>query len=215
MDAQQLTRQIYWSPSGGLNDILHLTTYLWLAIAMFIFAFGVWKHVKLWRAGKSEVCFDKPIDRLILFFRNVIAQAKVLRSRRQRDPKPRSIYAALMHGFIFYGFFALVFGTTIVALKDYHIVDLYHGWFYAFVKVTCQIGGVALAVGLLMGIYRRTNKNENFKHSLGYTLIYSFLFLLVVQGFLLQGFRLAFEENAVDAHWAFVGKLASLLFQKI
>ena len=212
MDAQQLTRQIYWSPSGGLNDILHLTTYLWLIIAMLVFGYGVWKHVKLWRAGKPEICFDKPIERVILFFRNVIAQAKVLRSRRQRDPKPRSIYAAWMHGLIFYGFLALVFGTTIVALKDYSIADLYHGWFYAFVKVTCQVGGVALAIGLILGIVRRSDKSQNFTHSLGYILIYSFLFLLVVQGFLLQGFRLAFQQNAVDAHWAFVGHLASYLF---
>ena len=111
MDAQQLTRQIYWSPSGGLNELLHKTTYLWLAIAICVFAYGVWKHVKLWRAGKQEICFDRPFDRVILFFRNVVAQAKVLRSRRQRDPKPRSIYAAWMHGLIFYGFLALVFGT--------------------------------------------------------------------------------------------------------
>jgi nitrate reductase gamma subunit len=119
-----------------------------------------------------------------------------------------------MHGLIFYGFFALVFGTTIVALKEYSIVDLYHGWFYAFVKVTCQVGGVALAIGLLMGIIRRSNKSQNFSHSLGYTLLYSFLFLLVIQGFLLQGFRLAFEQNALDAQWAFVGYLASYLFPK-
>ncbi len=214
MDAQQLTRQIYWSPSGGLNDILHLTTYLWLGVALVIFSYGIWKHVILWRAGKPEVCFDRPIERTILFFRNVIAQAKVLRSRRQRDPKPRSIYAAWMHGLIFYGFFALVFGTTIVALKDYHIVDLYHGWFYAFTKVTCQVGGVALAIGLLLGIFRRSDKNLKFSHSLGYTLLYTFLFLLVLQGFFLQGFRLAFDQMATDKQWGFVGYLFSYLYPK-
>ncbi len=214
MDAQQLTRQIYWSPSGSLNEILHLTTYLWLVVAIIIFGYGLWKHVVLWRAGKPEACFDHPIERTILFFRNVIGQAKVLRSRRQRDPKPRSIYAAWMHGLIFYGFFALVFGTTIVALKDYHIVDLYYGWFYAFTKVTCQVGGVSLAIGLLLGIFRRSDKSLKFGHSLSYTLIYTFLFLLVLQGFLLQGFRLAFDQNATDTQWAFVGYLFSYLYAK-
>lgn len=212
MDAQQLTRQIYWSPSGGLNEILHQTTYFWLTVAIIIFGYGVWRHVKLWRAGKPEIAFDQPTKRLILFFRNVIAQARVLRSRRQRDPQPKSIYAALMHGLIFYGFLALVFGTTIVALKEYSIIDLYHGWFYAFVKVTCQIGGVFLAIGLFLGIIRRSDKKQKFSYNLGYILIYSFLFLLVIQGFLLQGFRLAFEQNATDAHWAFIGHLASYLF---
>ena len=80
----------------------------------------------------------------------------MLRARRERDPKPKSFYAAWMHGLIFYGFLALVFGTTIVGLKDYGIVDLYHGWFYAFTKIVCQFGGLALIVGLTMGIARRT-----------------------------------------------------------
>lgn len=214
MDAQQLTRTIYWSPSGTLNEILHQSTYVWLVIALGIFAYGVWLHVKLWRLGKSEIAFDKPLLRIQLFFKNIIGQARVLRARRERDPKPKSFYAACMHGFIFYGFLALFFGTTIVALKDYGIVDLYHGWFYAFVKVECQLGGAFLATGLFMGIARRSSKETKFKHSTGYTLIYIFLFLLVIEGFLLQGFRLAFEKNPPDTQWAFVGFLFSLLFPK-
>lgn len=213
MDAE-LTRKIYWSPSGELNTILHQTTYIWLVIAMGVCAYGVWKHVKLWRLGKDEVAFDRPLERILRVFKNVLAQARILRARRMRDPKPKSYYAAWMHGLIFYGFMALFFGTTIVALKDYHIVDLYHGWFYAFVKVTCQLGGAALAIGLFMGVVRRSSKNEKFKHDTGYTLLYLFLFILVIQGFLMQGFRLAFEVNAVDAQWAFVGRLFSLLYPK-
>jgi len=214
MDAQQLTRQIYWSPSGTLNTFLHESTYIWLAIATAVFGYGVWRHVKLWRKGKPEVVFDKPVLRIKLFFKNVLGQGRVLRKRRERDPKPKSLYAAWMHGLIFYGFLALFFGTTIVALKDYHIVDLYHGWFYAFVKVTCQLGGVSLALGLFLGIVRRSKKSTPFVHSSGYTILYVFLLLLVLEGFLLQGFRLAFETNPPDKMWAFVGVLFSYLFPK-
>ncbi|MES2616091.1 MAG: hypothetical protein V4591_11850 [Bdellovibrionota bacterium] len=180
MDAQQLTRQIYWSPSGGLNHFLHQSTYIWLVIAIAICAFGVWRHVQLWRIGQKEICFDKPLTRLGFFFKNAIGQARILRARRMRDPKPKSYYAAFMHGLIFYGFLALFFGTTIVALKDYHIVDLYHGWFYAFVKIECQAGGLALAIGLFMGIFRRSQKELKFKHGLGYSILYAFLFVLVI-----------------------------------
>lgn len=213
MDAE-LTRKIYWSPTGELNTILHQTTYIWLFIAMCVCAYGVWKHVKWWRLGKSEVAFDRPLERILRIFKNVLGQARILRARRMRDSKPKSYYAASMHGLIFYGFMVLFFGTTIVALKDYHIVDIYHGWFYAFVKVTCQLGGLALAIGLFMGVVRRSSKTEKFKHGTGYTLLYLFLFILVVQGFLMQGFRLAYEVNAIDAQWAFVGHIFSLLYPK-
>ena len=212
MDAQQLTRQIYWSPSGGLNHFLHQSTYLWLVIAIIICGYGIWRHVTLWRRGKKEICFDKPWHRLELFFKNAIGQARNLRARRMRDPKPKSYYAAWMHGLIFYGFLALFFGTTIVALKDYHIVDLYHGWFYAFVKIECQAGGLALAIGLFMGIFRRSQKELKFKHGIGYSLLYAFLFVLVIEGFLLQGFRLAFAQNAPDRPYAFIGNLFSYLY---
>jgi Fe-S oxidoreductase/nitrate reductase gamma subunit len=212
MDAQLLTRQVYWSPSGGLNHFLHLSTYAWLVVAMVICCYGVWRHVQIWKLGKKEICFDQPVKRISFFFKNVLGQARNLRARRMRDPQPKSYYAAIMHACIFYGFLALFFGTTIVALKEYRIIDLYHGWFYAFVKIECQLGGIALAIGLFMGIFRRSRKDLEFKHGIGYSVLYAILFLLVIQGFLLQGFRLAVEQNAVDRHFAFFGILFSYLF---
>lgn len=212
MDAQNLTRQIYWSPEGGLNSFLHQSSYLWLIVALAVCSYGIYRYVKLWRLGKKEICFDKPLQRLGFFFEYVLGQAKNLRARRMREPKPKSYYAATMHAFIFYGFLGLLFATTIVALKDYHIIDLYHGWFYAFVKIESQISGVALCVGLFMGIFRRSQKELKYQHSLGYSFLYGFLFLLAIQGFLLQGLRLSFEPQAVDKPFAFIGSLFTHLF---
>jgi Fe-S oxidoreductase/nitrate reductase gamma subunit len=211
-EGQELTRQIYWSPSGGLNSYLHQSTYLWLIIATAICAYGIWRHVKLWKLGKKEICFDKPLMRIGFLFKYILLQAKNFRARRMRDPQPKSYYAAIMHALLFYGFLALFFGTTIVALKDYHIIDLYHGWFYAFVKIECQLGGLAVIIGLFMGIFRRSSKNNEFKHSWGYSILYAFLFLLVIQGFLLQGLRLAYEQTSVDTPYAFIGYVFSFLF---
>ena len=72
MDAQQLTRQIYWSPSGGLNHFLHQSTYIWLVIATVICVYGISRHVTLWRKGKKEICFDKPLVRIGFFLKNVL-----------------------------------------------------------------------------------------------------------------------------------------------
>lgn len=210
----ELTRQIYWSPSGGLSEVLHQTTYFWLILAVGVCAYGVYRRVQFWRLGKPEAAFDRPLERVALVFRNVFGQAKVLRTRRSRDPKPHSLFAAWMHGLIFYGFMALVFGTTIVALEDYGIVHLYQGWFYAFVTVACEVGGVALMVGLAMGIFRRSRMPSEFSHALDYSVLYALLFALAFQGFLLEGFRLAVQPNPVDASWSFVGQVFALLFPR-
>jgi Fe-S oxidoreductase/nitrate reductase gamma subunit len=209
--AAEFTRQIYWSPSGGLAERLHQTTYFWLALAVAVAAYGIWKRVRIWRMGKPELVFDRPAHRALMFVRYVVGQGKVLRQRRERAIR-HSNYAAWMHGLIFYGFFALVFATTIVALKDYRVADLYSGWFYGFVTIISEVGGVALTVGLIMGIARRTKEGERFKHAWDYTALYGVLILLCLQGFLVEGFRLAVQENPVDAHWSFVGNLFAQLF---
>jgi Fe-S oxidoreductase/nitrate reductase gamma subunit len=210
----ELTRQIYWSPTGGLNQILHQTTYFWLALAVGVCAYGVWRRVRLWRMGTQEACFDEPWLRLQIFLKTVMGQSKVLRQRRQRNNQGHSLYAGWMHGLIFYGFFALVFGTFIVGLDEYDIANLYHGWFYAFVTVVCEVGGVALMVGLAMGIFRRNVKKTEFKTELGYNVLYAILFALALEGFLVEGLRLAVQQNPPDRGWSFVGTLFSFLFPK-
>lgn len=206
-----ITRKIYWSPSGELHQLLSKTTYIWLAIATLILIHGIYKRFKLWHQGKPEKSFDKPWYRLTVVLRDGLAQYKILRKRRQ-DIRKTSYYAAWMHGLIFYGFLALFFGTTIVFLEEYHIVHLYHGWFYLFVTVLCEVGGVALFVGLVLGMYRRKTQSDQFKTDSKMRILYFILLLLVVQGFLVEGARLHQDPNAKDFYWSFVGALFSLIY---
>lgn len=210
----ELTREVYWSPLGHLNSLLHQTMYIWLLIALCVMGYGVWHHVTLWRKGKKEAVFDRPFYRVLFFFKNILGQARVLRARRERDPKPKSFYAAWMHGLIFYGFLGLVFGTTIVGLKDHDIIDLYHGSFYVVTKIICQLGGIGLMIGLFLGIFRRSQKPLEFKHQLSYSIFYAFLFVLVLQGFLIQGLRLSVNPNAPDIQYAFIGQLFAHFFSR-
>ena len=214
MDASfQMTRPVYWAPAGHLNSYLHQSTYFWLTLAFFICGYGLYKHLLLWRHGQKEICFDKPWTRLKFFFTYILGQKKLLRRRREREGRAqKTMYALLMHAFIFYSFCWLFLATTIVALKDYHIVDLYHGNFYIIIKIGCQIAGVFLCFGLLMAILRRIQKKEEFKLSQDYTIFYLFLLVLVLQGFLLQTFRLSYDTSSVDRNYAFLSHFFSSLF---
>lgn len=202
--AEVLTRQIYWSPGGEIGAFLRLSTYAWLVVGLGVAAYGVWRYVRVWRMGKPEACFDNPVGRVLHVLRGGLAQAKVLRRRRERDGT-FSAYAAWMHGLIFYGFLALFFGTTIVALEEHGIVRLYSGWFYGFVTVLCELGGLALLVGLGMGVARRSSSRSAFRHGLDYSVLYLLLFVLTLQGFALEAMRLLVQENPVDAAYSFVG----------
>lgn len=212
--SEVLTRTVYWSPAGTLNPVLEKSTYFFLFLALCLFFYGLWRHIKLWQKGKKERCFDKPFLRLFFLLKYVFFQAKNFRKSINNNLKKTSSYSAIMHSLVFYGFLSLVHGTTIVFLKDYNIIDLYSGTYYAFVKVSCQIGGICLIIGLAMGIFRRSSKDNSFKHSKGYTVFYFLLFILVLQGFLLQGLRLSHENKAPDKLLASVGLIFSYLFPK-
>jgi Fe-S oxidoreductase/nitrate reductase gamma subunit len=212
--AGELTRQIYWSPTGELAGALQYSTYFWMALALGVAVYGFYRRMQLWRAGQGAVCFDQPLKRLKFTATHVIGQAKVLRKRRMRDGS-HSHYAAWMHGLIFYGFLALVFGTTIVALEEHGVLRLYRGWFYAFVTLVCEAGGLALMVGLFMGIWRRSSPETGFRHGLDYWVLYALLFVLCVQGFAVEAVRLAVQVNPVDGALSFVGYSLSLLMRPL
>ena len=200
----ELTRQIYWAPGGTIGTALRLSTYAWLILGLAVAGYGIWRHVRTWRMGRPEACWDKPLARLRLVLRNGLAQARILRRRRERSGRLTS-YAAWMHGLIFYGFMALVFGTTVVALEEHGIVRLYRGWFYAFVTIACELGGLALVLGLGMGILRRSRDSSSFRHGLDYAVLYLLLFVLTVQGFALEAMRLLVQGYPDDAAFSFVG----------
>ena len=215
-EAELVTRPLFWAPGGDIHPAMQTSQYLWLAVAMAVLFYGIYRHIKLWRKGLPEACFDDPINRTKHFLQTVLFQAKVLRMRRERDPKPASAYAAWLHGLIFYGFLGLFFGTSIVALSDYNIVHLYEGWFYLFVTLLCEVSGLALAAGVLMGLWRRWKSPARFPLQRGYTVLYLFLLALVAQGFLIEAIRVASQEAqgiSQDAPWSFVGwALGRLLF---
>ena len=202
--AAELTRQIYWSPTGELHSVLQVTTYGWMFVALCVAAYAIAKRLKIWKQGQPEASFDRPLERCKMLLNDVLLQRRVLRKRRQRNGS-RSTYAAWMHGLIFYGFLALVFGTTIVALEEHGILRLYRGPFYGFVTIVCELGGLALGAGLFMGMKRRSKQPDEFKHALDYSVLYALLLLLVIQGFLVEAFRLAVQVDPIDGPLSFVG----------
>jgi Fe-S oxidoreductase/nitrate reductase gamma subunit len=194
--SDSLTRPIYWSPSpsGSLPKMVVASQYVFLVLATIIMLYGIWARFVLWRQGKPEICTDQPFRRLSRLFWTVLGQGKVLKSKRTRKGKT-TIYGALMHGLIFYGFMALFFGTTIVFLKDYGIIDLYKGWHYVYVSFICEVGGLALMLGLGMGIFRRQTQPKEFPHAIDYSWLYVLLFLLCLQGYFLEGIRLNYQVS--------------------
>ncbi len=192
------TRQIYWNIAG------HMFLYLFMVIALGIFAYGIYKRYRLWRLGKPENRIDHVGKRIWSLLIYGLGQKRVLREG----------YAGLMHVLIFWGFVVLFIGTGMVVLQaDLGLNVLYGAFYLYFQSLFLDTMGLLAIVGVLMAAVRRyisrpdrlDNKGDD-----GITLI--FLFVVLVSGFVVEGLRIASKPDPWAA-WSPVGLAFARAFQ--
>ncbi len=138
-------RQVFWN-AESFEPLLFLFT----AVALVIFAYGVYRRWQLWVAlGKPERRVDHLPERIGALLKNVLLQWKTF-----LDP-----YPAVMHGLIFFGFFVLFFGAAFDA-TEFHIAEplgwaFLRGRTYLIFSFLMDLFGVAVLIGVLLAAYRR------------------------------------------------------------
>jgi Fe-S oxidoreductase/nitrate reductase gamma subunit len=189
MDA---TRQIYWNVS-------HVwVMYALLAPTALVAGYGVYRHWSRWRRGRPAARFDRPAARVGLVLKHAVAQRRTA----------RELYAGLFHRFISYGFVVLTIATTVVALDADFGAGLMRGRFYLyFQSFVVDLFGALVVVGVLMAAARRYLKRPR---KLVYTdeaaVILAAVLLICVQGFLVEGWRIAATGDPWGA-WSPFGNL--------
>jgi len=162
----------------------------------------LWGHYRLIRRGPRQSWWDQPWRRL-----GSLVVDGLFQRRFWTDP-----YAAIMHLFIMWGMLVLLFGTAIVLLEaDFHL-PVFRGTFYLWLSLALDIFGALAAAGLVMALVRRylvrparlDNRWED-------AVILGGLLFVVLNGFALEGLRLAASSDPWQA-WSPVGAaLAALL----
>ncbi len=181
------TREIYWNISWGL------AVYPIAIISIAIMALGIYARVNRWRAGRPS---EKPSEISLRIWRtlvNALGQARILREG----------YAGVMHLLIFWGFVVLFIGTLLVMVhEDFHIRVL-QGNFYLGYKLALNIFGLGAIVGILMAAFRRyVIKARRLDSDRAFAIAIAFIFVILVTGFLVEGFRIAATELTQHPDWA-------------
>lgn len=192
MDSAEATRQIYWNVS-----------HLWMMYALLlptalVAGYGIYRHLSRWRRGLPAARFDRPAERLKLVLKHAVAQR-----RTAREP-----FAGLFHRLISYGFVVLTIATTVVALDADFGTALMRGRFYLyFQSLVVDISGALVLVGTGMAAARRYLKRpRKLIYTNEATLILVLIFLLCLQGFLIEGWRIAATNDPWGA-WSPFGNL--------
>ena len=197
----QPTREIYWNIVGGV--LIYGLAFL----AAATLAYGIHRRLRLWRLGRGEARSDRLGERL----RGVLAE--VFAHRRQlRDPGP-----GLAHLFIFYGFLAQFVATSLVALQEWTGIHFLQGRFYLGFSLLSDSLGILGIVGLCMLLWRRAVTRPAWLHTrLDDWLALALLLLVFLQGFLLEGMRIAVTElrqQPALARWSPGGFAVALALQ--
>lgn len=173
------TREIYW------NIVLGPLVYLLAAAALGVMSFGIYQRVRLWRLGGGEARTDSPGRRLA-----GVAGELLLHRRMLRDA-----YPGLMHLFIFYGFFAELIATSMIAVQEWTGIHYLKGNLYLGYSLLSDGFGLLGIVGILMALWRRlVTRPERMNSMLDDYLALWLLLLVFAQGFVVEGLRIAATE---------------------
>jgi Fe-S oxidoreductase/nitrate reductase gamma subunit len=204
-------RELFWAGQEVyLNEVflpIIIGVLVFVPVLIIIFAFGFGRHYRLWKLGQPDSRSGNWWQRLMTTLSVALVNIRIIRGKE--------LYPGTMHALIFGGAAILILGK-IVRLFSYltgitsppQSVYLYASW-------ASEAGAVLLLIGGAMAVYRRyiirpprlDNKPED-------SLIYVWVFLVVLTGLMVKGYRIASSDvAAVDwAMWSPVGYLISHIF---
>ena len=193
------TREIYWNIAGGAF------IYVFFAVAAGYLTYTIYRRVRLWRLGGGKARFDRIGERLA---------GLVIEVFGQRRPR-RDGYAGFMHALILYGFLAQVVATTMVAVEERLGIHYLHGTTYRWFSLLSDVFGLLAILGLCMALVRRLVLRPPHLESLGDDAVaLGLLLLLFLQGFAVEGLRIAVTElsaNPALARWSPGGHAVALV----
>ncbi|MDT8421881.1 MAG: heterodisulfide reductase-related iron-sulfur binding cluster [Desulfuromonadales bacterium] len=187
-------------------------------VALVLFCYGVNTQIKLLGITPKNL-----IKEVLVKFKNDPGKTwrgiveNVLFQAKTRE----SSIGNLMHSPLFFGFVALLIGTTIVAIDEDILVKLgdfklLRGSAYLVFEIVLDAAGLFLLLGVLVAFFRRLLVKPTYLQtdSADY-LALCLLFFIIASGFIVEGLRLAFAPVAY-AHYSFVGNvLATALFNDL
>ncbi|OQY93469.1 MAG: hypothetical protein B6D41_07590, partial [Chloroflexi bacterium UTCFX4] len=206
-------RPTFWN----IPDWLQISIYLGGLIAVLIFAYGAYRHVRLWRVGKGEFNFKSVSAHLGARARSLLTFG-ILTKKVVGENQP----AGIMHANLMWGMLILFMGTVLATL-DWEVwrlifhTRLLQGTFYFIYKFVLDIAGLLALIALCVALYiRYVNKprrlwgyEDGKLHFDDDLFVTSSFFVLVVTGFLLESLRIAARAR-ID-WWSYVSIVGNTL----
>jgi Fe-S oxidoreductase/nitrate reductase gamma subunit len=190
LPADLLSREVF----GNISTIGKLVFYLSAALAVGVFAYGVYRRVRVWRRGKpaaQRVALREALGNLV---RDVLGQYR-FRARK---------LATTAHRLLFGGFLILFIGTVLIAIE--HLLNdllgreatnpLFHkGVYFGIYELTLDSAGIAFLIGCAVLLARRIRGRESFAHRTSDWVVLALLISIGVTGYMVEGLRILYAQT--------------------
>ena len=172
----------FWGIPQPWGPIL---VYSIVTLAALVLIYRFYRQASLWwRVGLPEKRWDQPVRRLGNVAKYALVQVRVLSQR----------YPGIMHIAMAWAFFVFFLGTALATING-HFVKFLEGSPYLIYKFVLDIFTIFFLVGAAMAAYRRfIQKPDRLTLSSRFTGSLIFVTLIVLNGLLVESFRLAIER---------------------
>jgi Fe-S oxidoreductase/nitrate reductase gamma subunit len=199
-----LTRETF----GNIPSSSQALFYLLAMASVAVFAWGIWRRVKLWRMGAghwSLVGLRQVWKRAQPRLRRLLVEGLL-----QKRVLGRGL-ASRAHILLFAGFVVLFIGTTLLSID--HVVTMiapslrfHRGLYYQVYEFTMDVFGVAFLVGCVLFAWRRAGlrplPNQNppsVGHKASDWVVLALFMAIGVTGFLLEALRISWWQPSLAA----------------
>lgn len=197
---------------GNIPLSSQLAFYALAAATMGVFAWGVWRRVKLWRLGTSINAHDLVVGSLAEVWRKIrpgAARAAVEAGAQQRVRGHG--FGTVAHISLYVGFMALFAGTVLLEADNvlshlWHGLKFHQGAYYVAYEFTLDVLGLLFLLGTLAFLARRLRRPSALGHrATDWYVLLAFL-AIGVTGYLVEALRLLWQQpSGIGAHCSPVG----------
>ena len=203
VDTSAATRIVQWNTTAAMIWFMYGS----MVVALSIFGYGAWRHLRRWRLGKPVARWDQPGRRLRRVVVRGVGHTSLLEDR----------VPGVMHALIFFGVAVLFLATVVVAINTDLGIPIMRGYFYLyFQSLAVDLFGLLATIGLAIAVGRRyVARLPRLEHGQwADALLLATLVLILLTGFLLEGLRIVATGDPWAA-WSPVGQLAGLALAAI
>jgi len=157
-----------------------------------LFALGFLRRYLLWRRGHNENRFDRLVVRLNTTLAVVFAHFRVF----------KEAYPGIMHFLIVWGVI-LLFAGKIVRLFSYVVgLNVPPQDVFLYASFVSEIGGLMIIIGGIVALIRRyIVKPSGLDNKPDDALIFLWVFVVLVTGYLTKGYRIAVSDVGLPTDW--------------